>query len=196
MRAFCPCLLALSAVLASSHLSEAAVIDFEQFSDGDILAGQVPGLTFSNTTVLSAGISLNEFEFPPHSGMNVVSDNGGPISISFSNPVSIFSGYFTYAAALTLQAFNSSGMQVGSVQSTFNSNDALFGDAGSSPNELLRLASATGIFSVTITGDPAGGSFVLDDITFQTADVPETQTGLLFLFGLGGLATVRKKHPR
>ncbi len=46
------------------------VIDFETFPDATpipdsaILTSQFPGLTFPNTIVLSAGISLNEFEAP------------------------------------------------------------------------------------------------------------------------------------
>src|SRR5580698_6525806 len=76
------------------------IIDFESLNDGDLVTNQYPGLTFSNTIVLSAGISLNEFEFPPHSGTNVVSDNGGPMTITFFPPIQSFSGYFTYSVPL------------------------------------------------------------------------------------------------
>jgi hypothetical protein len=56
---------------------------------------------------------------------------------------------------------------------------ALSGDPGSSPNEFLSVSFASSISSVTITGDPAGGSFVMDDATLATADtesVPEPTT--------------------
>ena len=59
----------------------AAVIDFEILASLESVTSQFAGLTFSNSTTLTAGISLNEFDFPPHSGDNVVSDDGGPITI-------------------------------------------------------------------------------------------------------------------
>ena len=130
------------------------VITFEGFPDSTILTNQYPGLTFTNAIILSAGISLNEFEFPPHSGTNVAVDNGGPITIDFARPVTSFGGYFTYLEPLTLAAFNASDLQVITASSAFSSNDALFGDTGSSPNEFIDVSAAGGISSVTITGDP------------------------------------------
>lgn len=146
---------------------KADVVAFDNLSDGDLVTTQYLGLTFTNTVVLTAGISLNEFEFPPHSGTNVASDLGGPIQIDFSVPVGDFSGYFTYLVPLTLTAFDSFNTPIGSVMSAFGSNLALSGDPGSSPNELLDLSSANGISRVTIAGDPGGGSFTMDDFSFD-----------------------------
>src|SRR5580700_6502590 len=76
--------------------ADIATISFETLPDGTpifdgtSITTQFPGLTFTNTTVISAGISLNEFEFPPHSGSNVAFDDGGPITIAFTNPVLSF----------------------------------------------------------------------------------------------------------
>lgn len=170
------------------------VLDFEGFSDSTILTTQYPGLTFSNTIILSAGIGLNEFELPPHSGTNVAFDNNGPISISFASPVLSFSGYFTYAEPLTLAGFNAAATEVASATSAFSSNLALSGDLGSTPNEFLQVSFAGGISSVTITGDPGGGSFALDDATITTADatVPEPGTIFLLLTGTAGLLACRK----
>jgi len=168
-------------------------IDFEGLNDSDPVTNQYPGLNFSNTIALSAGISLNEFEFPPHSGTNVVSDNGGPISIVFAIPVLSFSGYFTYVEPLTLVGFDALNNQVASAASAFSSNDALFGDPGSSPNEFLQVSFAGGISSVTITGDPLAGSFVMDDITYTTASVPEPSSTYLFLSGVVTLLSLRRK---
>ncbi|MGI8743070.1 MAG: PEP-CTERM sorting domain-containing protein [Bryobacteraceae bacterium] len=151
------------------------------------------GVTFSNAAVLKAGISLNEFEFPPRSGSNVASDNGGPLSITFATPVTNFGGYFTYLLPLTLTAFNSANNPVASVTSKFADNLACLagppcsGNAGSSPNEPLSVNFAAGISKVTIKGDPNGGSFVLDDATLTTPTapaVPEPASILLILSGL------------
>ncbi len=169
------------------------VLDFEGFPDSTILTNQYAGLAFTNTIILTAGISLNEFEFPPHSGVNVASDNGGPVSISFDSPVLSFGGYFTYEEPLRLDAFDSSSDFGDSARSSFSSNDALFGDPGSSPNEFIQVSFAAGISSVTITGDPLGGSFVMDDVTYTTADVSEPGSVFLFLSGAVALFTFRRK---
>jgi hypothetical protein len=168
-------------------------IDFESLNDSDLVTNQFPGLTFSNTIVLSAGISLNEFEFPPHSGTNAVSDNGGPISIAFAIPILSFSGYFTYMEPLTLVGFDDLNNQVASAMSTVSSNDALLGDPGSSPNEFLQISAARGFSTVTITGDPLGGSFVMDDIAYTGASVPEPRSTFLFLSGAVTLFPLRRK---
>jgi hypothetical protein len=175
-------------------------IGFETFPDGTPIADstsittEFPGLTFTNTTVISAGISLNEFEFPPHSGTNVAFDDGGPISITFSSPISSFSGYFTYDEPLTLAAFDSLDDQVAITTSLFSSNDALFGDPGSSPNQFLQVNFASGISSVIITGDPAGGSFVMDDLTITSA-APEPNFGFLLTVGVPCLCALRRASP-
>lgn len=174
----------------------AGTIDFEGLADSSSVTNQFPGLLFSNATVLTAGVSLNEFEFPPQSGDNVVFDDGGPISILFSVPVLSFSGYFTYLAQLTLTAYDSSDNVLGSITSSYLSNLVLSGDPGSIPNELLELAFAGGISKVTISGDLGGGSFTLDDVTVATA-VSEPSTFYLMLTGsLALFAACRGRRGR
>jgi hypothetical protein len=189
--------LLLLATAALSPLSAGTVtLDFEGFPDSTSLTTQYPGLTFTNATIISSGISLNEFEFPPHSGTNVAFDDGGPISISFASPVLSFGGYFTYAEPLTLAAFDSTSAQVATAVSLFSNNDALFGDSGSSPNEFLQVLFASGISSVTITGASLGGSFVMDDATLTTADttaVPEPGSIFLLLSGMAGMLAIRRR---
>jgi hypothetical protein len=186
-------------ILAASVVdTSAASIDFEGLPDSTVFTNQYAGLTFANAIVLTASIGLNEFEFPPHSGTNVVSDNGGPILISFSNPVFSFSGYFTYLEPLTLVAFDATNTQVASATSGFSNNLACLagppcsGDPGSSPNEFLQVNSPGGILSIVITGDPMGGSFVLDDVTYATS-VPEPDSIFLLFTGILGLPAIRRK---
>lgn len=154
------------------------VLTFEGFPDSTILTTQYPNVAFTNAIILTAGISLNEFEFPPHSGANVASDNGGAMSISFSTPVQSFAGYFTYAEQLTIDAYGAGNTLLASVTSPYSNNEALSGVPGSTPDQLLRV-SGSGIVRVSITGDPAGGSFVIDDATYGTA-VPEPASARLF----------------
>ena len=106
------------------------VIDFEGLNDQDVVTTQFPGLVFSNTLALTAGFvggSLNELENPPRSGVTVITDAGGPISIQFLNPISNFGGYFTYAVPLAVSAFDQIGNPLGSQNSLFSNNQALSG---------------------------------------------------------------------
>src|SRR5258708_10007966 len=83
-----------------------SVIDFETLTDGVAVTTQFAGLTFSDATVLVAGASLNEIDFPPHSGTHVVFDDGGPLSIALATPQLSVGGYFNYTSGLLFQAFD------------------------------------------------------------------------------------------
>jgi hypothetical protein len=175
-------------------------LNFEGFPDSTILTTQYPGLTFTNAIILTSGVSLNEFEFPPHSGVNVVSDNNGPMTIDFSSPITSFSGYFTYLEPLTLDGYNASDTEVATAGSKFSNNTAClegppcFGDPGSSPNEFIELGFAGGISSVTITGDPLGSSFTMDDMSYTSA-VPEPDSFPLAIAASAALLICQRK-PR
>lgn len=184
-------------VLLASMAATAAptLIDFDGLLDGEQVTIQYGGLTFTNATALTAGLSLNEIEFPPASGSNVVFEDGIGLTIDFAAPVTSVYGYFTYATTLTLSflAFDL-GEALAPVTSAFASNLALSGDAGSSPNELLGASSVGGIRRVTITGDLLGGSFTLDDLSFERLpgnSVPEPGTLLLVVAGVVGLTRRR-----
>jgi hypothetical protein len=109
------------------------------------------------------------------------------MSISFSTPVTSFGGYFTYAEPLTLAAFGLLSNEVVAATSLFSNNEALSGDPGSSPNEFLLVTFAAGISSVRITGNPAGGSFTLDESTYTSGApaVPEPSPLGMCTIGLG-----------
>lgn len=182
-----PVLLFIGLSVPSSLVAGQVVIDFEGFPDSTILTNQYPGVTFTNAIVLTVGISLNEFEFPPDSGVNVASDNGGAMTLTFASTITSFGAYFTYAEPLTLDALNAMNAVVASAGSLFSNNEALSGDPGSSPNEFIQVSFVGGISSVTITGDPLGGSFAMDNATYTTAGgtMPEPSSLSLCLLGIG-----------
>lgn len=169
-------------------------LDFDDLPDSEILTNQYPGLTFGNAIVLTSGISLNEFEFPPRSGANVISDNGGPITITFGSPVLSVSGYFTYLASVTILAFDGANNQVAAATSLSSSNMALSGEAGSAPNEFIAVKHDPGIYSVTISGDPVGSSFVLDNAILVTKEVPTPESSSWLLLCIGALAMIALKQ--
>jgi hypothetical protein len=172
----------------------ALTIDFEGLADWLSLTDQYLGMgvVFSGAKVITAGISLNESEFPPHSGTNAAFDDGKPVTLTFSHPVASFGAYFTYLFPLTLSLYDSLGALGGRVDSAFACNLALSGDPGSTPAEFLALSSAAGFSRVVIEGDPAGSSFIFDDVTVNAVCEP---AGLLLLGGaLCGLAGLFKNR--
>ena len=185
-RTLAPMVLVLGLAAMTMPASAAVIVyDFDGLADSTSLTNQFAGLVFGNTTVIKAGVSLNDVEFPPRSGDGVVFDDGGAISINFAAPVFAVGGYFTYISGLSLRAFDGASNLLGTVTSAFVSNTVSI--VGSSPNELLSFSNASGLIArVVITGDPAGTSFVLDDLTIDNGNtVPEPQTLLLALALLG-----------
>jgi len=184
-------------MLFTPHFVQADSItltDFEGLVDGTSVGSLIPGLVFTNATVLTAGISLNDFDFPPHSGKNVIFDDGAPISINFTHAVGSVGGFFTYAGGpVKLEAFDATHTLVGTVTSAFSTNFVSSGVG--SPNEFLSVASADGISSVTITGtgSPFGGTFTLDDLSF-TAATPVPAPSSLGLLAIGIALLFVRRH--
>ncbi len=186
------------AMLFVASTSRAAIIniDFESFADLDPV-GTISGAAFTNATVLtdgSVGGNLNEIDYPPFSSFNVALDLGGPMEIVFSTPISSFSGYFTYAEALTIKAFTAGNVLVDDVASSFGIN---IGSSANAPNELLSVAGAN-ISRVLITANLGGSSFSVDDITFETQPFvgPEPASLLLLAGGLAGFVSRRVRAGR
>ncbi len=180
----------MALALCANAAAQSTTIDFEGFADATVLTSQIPGLTFANAMVLTAGISLNELEAPPLSGVNVLYGDGGPLMIDFSTPITSLLVYVTYAEPFTIQIYDAASNVVGSATSLFASNLALSGDPGSSPNEAFLLAFAGGFTSAVFSsGGAFSQSFVLDDLTFVSATnrIPEPSTLALALFAFAVL---------
>jgi len=180
-------LLAMLALTARAFAGSYS-IDFENLTDGTVVGNNYSsfGVIFQNAVIATAGISLNEFEFPPHSGVNVAIDGLGPITLLFTTPITSFSAYFTYAEPLTMTGYNAMNQVVGTASSLYNAN---YVSSGNPPNELVGLNFLGGISSITILADPLGDSFTMDDASFKQLPIPEPNTlyilgpALVVLFG-------------
>jgi hypothetical protein len=160
----------------------AALIDFDDLVDSTTVSDQYSGIVFKNTIAVTAGITLNDFEFPPHSGSGVAIDAGGPMQLSFATPIVRFGGYFTYSAPLRLTAYDSMNYEVASTLTLFKSNLALSGEPNSAPNEFKELVVSSGMTRIEISGLPAGSSFTVDDVSLaRVTDVPEPSFGHLLV---------------
>lgn len=197
-------LTALFVLVAPVRAAPATTLDFESLLDGDVLTEQYAGLgvhVVGGGVALVAGNSLNEIQFPPHSGVTVLADGAGPLEFRFDTPIDDFAAYFTYLAPLSLNAYDGSGAVVASAISNFGANLAAdpavpgsAGDPGSAPNDLLSLAYAAGFTRVVLAGAPDGASFVLDDVRFSSPVrfVPLPGTLLLAVTGLALLPLRRR----
>ena len=170
-------------------------LDFEGLSDYTPVTNQYAPqyVTFSDAIAITAGFSLNEFDFPPRSGQNVLFNETQSMWLDFGLTTYDWSAYLTYASPVTVNAYDGDGNLVGTTGSLFSEN---FVSSGNSPNELLALSIASGFSSLQITGgDPSGSSFVVDDMSYKTADaIPEPAT--LILFGAGVLGLAIRRHKR
>ncbi|OAI08478.1 PEP-CTERM sorting domain-containing protein [Methylomonas methanica] len=156
--------------------AEAMSIDFESFTDGSPLTNEISGLQFSGGNIFTAGVSLNEFDFPPHSGQNVLAALSGSLTISADNPFDLFSAYFTYAEQMTFSGFDVAHNLLFSFTSPTSSNLGT--------NSLTEFSSH-GISSLVFSTQ-GGSGFTMDDLDLNASTVPEP--GTLALLPLGALA--------
>jgi hypothetical protein len=168
----------------------AVTLNFEGLAEWTSVTNQYAGVTFSGATVLTAGMSLNELEFPPFSGVNVVLDSGGPITGQFTIPVSNFGAHYTYNSQLTLTVWDTSNALLGSLNSSYSANTALSGNPGSVPNEFLSMSFASGISRFEIVGNSSGSSFVMDDFQFTPIVPPTVPDASALLLGAMGMSAL------
>lgn len=159
--------------------ASAGFVDFEIFSDSDMPTTEIPGLVFTNATVLAAGASLNEIDFPPHSGTNVVAALDS-LTVSFDMPINLVGGFFSYAdaAGVNLSLYDINNMLLA---------DAFFaappGLSNIVSNQFVSLgASNIHTMVVSLNSSILDNPFTLDDLTYTY--ISEPATVLLISLGL------------
>ena len=181
---------ALWFLFSSSPPSQANTISFEELTDGSPASDYYlvdKNIVFNSATVIVAGFSLNELEFPPYDGDHVAYDESGAVDIAFEIPIRSVFAFFTYIHPLQMSAFDPSGTLLGSVTSAFGNNTALSGDFGSSPNEKLGIEWDSPLIKrIRVMGSPTGASFVFDGLNFTASSFPLSEPSPILLL-LGGV---------
>jgi len=160
----------------------ATPIDFEAFTDLFPLTNEISGFDFSGGTVLTAGVSLNEIDYPPSSGTNVLAAFSGSLTVTAVTPFNQFAANFTFDEPLNFSGFDDLGNLLFSFDSSIAYNLGSYTQIG---------YSEPGIASLVITSQ-SGDPFTMDDLSVAT--VPEPST--LGLIPLGALAAVMVRRGR
>jgi hypothetical protein len=184
-------LTALALTLAFVRPADAALIDFESLALDEIVTNQFAGqgVVFGNAVTLVAFITLNEFDFPPSSGTNVISGLGpSPLTAALSPGASHVGFHITTADTALVQFFDSLDVLLG--QTTVDPN--LGG------NTLVEFDSP-GIASVSIASQATENAFLLtvDDFEFLSpSPAPEPSAVLLMVSALAsfGAAGLRRRR--
>lgn len=184
-------LVALFMMAAFASPVRAALIDFESLALDEFVTNQfaAEGVLFGNAINLVAGITLNEIDFPPSSGTNVIAGlDLGALSATIPLGASHVSMQMTTALNASVRFFDSL--------------DALLGEILVTPNlggqTLVSFDSLSPIATVSIGDQATGSAFFLtvDDFEFVTSAVPEPSMLVLMIWGLLPVAAARVLRRR
>lgn len=181
------------------------------FDGADPFAPNIPyapgiGLYLSGGAVATAGIELNETEFPPASGNQVyLSGDTGVIEGTFALPARYVAGLFTYALPgdddrLVFKAYDSSGKLLTSNKSNYHENyvgNLTSPRPDTDINEPIYVFTAgSEIASFRIEGLPVGGGFTLDNLTFEAVPEPAVIWSGLLITAFGMLRVSKGRSDR
>lgn len=201
--------LSVVALLASAASASGFQIDFENGTDGQLIAG-VPGVTFTqqgqetwrygdsrtgnyNTRSIDLGYGNGSYQ---HYG-NLwawlgASTGGGTIDFTNNDGTWFQTGYASYSS-LYLEAFDSSGNLIASTSGGYN--------CGASDLCYLRVDAPTGQFIDYVRVHDSGNYFLLDNMSGDASgvNVPDGGSTVALLgismCGLGALSRLRRKEP-
>ncbi len=183
-------LAALALALARPAHAAPVTIDFESLPNLEVVTLQFAAddIAFSNVIVLEAFSTLNEIDFPPSSGIHSVSGIApGAAVIDFLLPARLLGVRLTTANTALAQAFGAGDVLLDS--------QLVVANLGSNTNvEFVR--SIPDIEYVRFAGQLSGDAFslTLDDVVFDTAEIPEPSTLVLLAAGLIPLAIHRGRR--
>ena len=187
--------LALCLAFSAAAQADTITIDFEGLGDYEGITTQYQSsdVVFTGATALVSGAlggTLNEIDFPPHSGDTVAFADLATLEVSFLRPVVRVVGYFTYSGGPVTLTGRVGGTDVASATST---NVANLGAPAA--NERIELADVTGFTSLFIAGAP-DLQLTLDDLEITFGDAPANPMPEPSLTLLAGVALVAAARVR
>jgi PEP-CTERM motif len=197
--------LSIALALGAAASASADVINFDnllgaRLNAGELVVNQYSGLGVTFLDSFSGGAHAENFLgsfIPGSTSPNVLwADQGGGsttgqyLQISFASAVSNVSALFgtSLSADITMQAFSGASM----IDTTTLTGAVVTGDVRSG---LISLGDA-GITSVRLFSHSGASSFnfSIDNLTYQTAAVPEPETYALMLAGLGAVGMMARRR--
>jgi hypothetical protein len=193
------------AVMSLSTAQASTVFNFDDITVSGVtevdLTNQYAGMTFTGARVLNSPGQLNDVNFPPFTGPNVIANDadgfGGFITITFDAPVTSVGAYATTFDPLTVRAYDGATLLGSATLAVPNYANGGVGQ----PNQFLSLDFAQ-ITSVQYY-DGNFGSFTLDNLTIDggaftgVPGVPEPATWAMLLLGFGVMGgTLRARRQR
>jgi hypothetical protein len=182
-------LASLAAVIATSSASAASFvsIDFESLALDEFVTTQYADehVLFGNAVTLVAGISLNEVDFPPTSGVNVISGLGaGSLGVAFVQPAHFVAFNITTADTAVARYYDATATLLG--QSVIDAN------LGASSRVEFDTSGQV-IAGITIGSLATGHAFFLTLDDFEAA-IPEPTSFVVMALGLVPIAAAVRRR--
>jgi hypothetical protein len=184
-------LASLIALVATALPAHALFIDFESLALDEVVESQFAAdqVVFDNAIIVVAGISLNEFDFPPASGSNVITGlDPGALGVSFLQPAQHVRVQLTTAELVAVRYYDASSALLGEILVAANlGGNTLVDFAASSPLiSEIAIASVLGGNAFSLTADDL-------EVSFEGA-IPEPSGFVAMACGFAVLAAALRRR--